>query len=233
MRILIVEDTASLARSLAQGLSEEGFAVDVAGDGEEGLHLAREIAFDAIVLDRMMPRMDGLTMLRKARERGVRTPVLLLTALGEVQDRIEGLDGGADDYLVKPFSFDELLARLRALLRRHRGQARNQVEVGRLRLDLAARSAEVDGQPLPLTARELALLELLCLEPETTFSRTAIAERLYSEEKDLDSNVIDVFVGRLRKKLDAAGLPGADLIRTQRGAGYRLDPAAAAPGAPR
>jgi DNA-binding response OmpR family regulator len=232
MRILVVEDTPSLARSLARGLAEEGFAVDVAGDGEEGLHLAVEIPYDAIVLDRMMPRLDGLAMLRQARERGVRAPVLLLTALGEVEDRVEGLDGGADDYLVKPFAFDELLARLRALLRRHRGQSRNQVEVGRLRLDLAARSAEVDGRPLPLTGREFSLLEMFCLEPGTTFSRTALAGRLYSEEKDLDSNVIDVFVARLRKKLDAAGLSGADLIRTQRGAGYRLDPAGAGPTPP-
>jgi two-component system, OmpR family, response regulator len=232
MRILIVEDTAALARSLAQGLSEEGFAVEVAGDGEEGLHFATEVAYDAIVLDRMLPRLDGLTMLRRARERGVRTPVLLLTALGEVDDRVAGLDGGADDYLVKPFVFEELLARLRALLRRHRGQASNRVEVGRLVLDLASRAAAVDGHALELTAREFSLLELLALEPGTTFSRTAITERLYAEEADRDSNVIDVFVARLRKKLDAAGLPGADLVRTQRGAGYRLDPAAARTGRP-
>jgi DNA-binding response OmpR family regulator len=232
MRILVVEDAASLARSLAQGLSEEGFAVDVAGDGEEGLHFAVEIAYDAIVLDRMLPRLDGLSLLRRARERGVRAPVLLLTALGEVQDRVDGLDGGADDYLVKPFAFDELLARLRALLRRSRGQARNRVELGRLALDLASRTAAVDGRPLDLTAREFSLLELLALAPDTTFSRTAIAERLYSEEAELDSNVIDVFVARLRRKLDAAGLRGAELVRTQRGAGYRLDPAAAGAGGP-
>jgi DNA-binding response OmpR family regulator len=232
MRILIVEDTVALARSLAQGLSEEGFAVDVAGDGEEGLHFASEVAYDAIVLDRMLPVLDGLTLLRRARERGVRTPVLLLTALGEVDDRVAGLDGGADDYLVKPFAFEELLARLRALLRRDRRQARNQVEVGRLALDLASRAAAVDGHTLELTAREFSLLELLALEPDTTFSRTAITERLYSEEADRDSNVIDVFVGRLRKKLDAAGLPGSKLIRTQRGAGYRLDPTAARTGRP-
>jgi DNA-binding response OmpR family regulator len=158
--------------------------------------------------------------------------VLLLTALGELQDRVEGLDGGADDYLVKPFAFDELLARLRALLRRSRGQASNQVDLGRLRLDLAGRTAAVDGRPLDLTAREFALLELLALEPGRTFSRTAIAEKIYDEESDRDSNVIDVFVARLRRKLDLAGLPGAELVRTQRGAGYRLDPAAAGPGRP-
>jgi two-component system OmpR family response regulator len=229
MRILIVEDTKALARSIAQGLAEEGFSVDVAGDGEEGLHFAGEIAYDAIVLDRMLPRLDGLSMLRELRERGLRTPVLVLTALGELHDRVAGLDGGADDYLVKPFAFDELLARLRALLRRSRGQARNEVVLGRLRLDLAARAASVDGRSLELTAREFALLELLALEPGRTFSRSTIAEKLYDEESDRDSNVIDVFVARLRRKLDAAGLSGADLVRTQRGAGYRLDAAAAGP----
>ncbi|HEY7724356.1 MAG TPA: response regulator transcription factor [Anaeromyxobacteraceae bacterium] len=227
MRVLLVEDAKALARSIAQGLTEEGFSVDVAGDGEEGLHLATEVAYDLIVLDRMLPLLDGLSVLRRLRERGVATPVLLLTALGELGDRVEGLEGGADDYLVKPFAFDELLARLRALLRRSRGQARNQVSLGRLRLDLAARTASVDGKPLELTARELALLELLALEPGRTFSRTAITEKLYDEESDRDSNVIDVFVARLRRKLDAAGLCGSDVVRTQRGAGYRLDPSAA------
>jgi DNA-binding response OmpR family regulator len=230
MRILLVEDTKALARSIAQGLTEEGFSVDIAGDGEEGLHFATEVAYDAIVLDRMLPRLDGLSMLRQLRERGVSTPVLVLTALGELHDRVAGLDGGADDYLVKPFAFDELLARVRALLRRSRGQARNEVTVGRLRLDLAARVASVDGSTLDLTAREFALVELLALEPGRTFSRTAIAEKLYDEESDLDSNVIDVFVARVRKKLEAAGLRGADVVRTQRGAGYRLDASAAGSG---
>jgi DNA-binding response OmpR family regulator len=227
MRILLVEDTRALARSIAEGLSEEGFSVDAAYDGEEGLHLAREIAYDAIVLDRMLPLLDGLSVLRLLRREGVRTPVLLLTALGEVQDRVDGLDVGADDYLVKPFAFDELLARLRALVRRSHGQAANEVDLGRLRLDLAGRIAAVDGEPLDLSAKEFSLLELLALEPGRTFSRTAIAERLYDEESDRDSNVIDVFVARLRRKLDAAGLPGAEVVRTLRGAGYRLDPDAA------
>ena len=229
MRILIVEDAAALARSIAQGLSEEGYSVDLAGDGEEGLHFATEVAYDAIVLDRMLPRLDGLSMLRQLRQRGRRTPVLLLTALGEVQDRVEGLDGGADDYLVKPFSFDELVARLRSLLRRSRGQAGNQLDLGPLRLDLAARTAAVGGKALELTAREFALLELLALEPGRTFSRTALVEKLYAEERDCDSNVIDVFVARVRRKLDAAGLPGGEVIRTQRGEGYRLDRAALEP----
>jgi DNA-binding response OmpR family regulator len=228
MRILLVEDAKPLARSIAEGLSEEGFAVDVSGDGEEGLHLASEIAYDAIVLDRMLPGIDGLTLLARLRAAGKRTPVLMLTALGEVRDRIEGLDGGADDYLVKPFAFDELLARLRALVRRGLGHARNELDLGRLRLDLAARIATADGAPLDLSAKEFALLELLALEQGRTFSRTEIAARLYDEESDRDSNVIDVFVGRLRRKLDAAGLRGAELVVTLRGAGYRLDPDAAA-----
>ncbi len=227
MRILIVEDTRALARSIAQGLEEEGFSVDVAGDGEEGLHLATEISYDAVVLDRMLPRLDGLAVLRRLRDGGSRTPVLVLTALGELHDRVAGLDGGADDYLVKPFAFDELLARVRALLRRSRGQPRNELAFGRLTLNLSARLASVDGRPLELTSREFALLELLALEPGRTFSRTAITEKLYDEESDRDSNVIDVFVARLRKKLDAAGLPGSEVVRTQRGAGYRLEASAA------
>jgi DNA-binding response OmpR family regulator len=227
MRILLVEDARPLARSIAEGLSEEGFSVDVAHDGEEGLHLASELPYDAIVLDRMLPLVDGLTALRRLRAAGTRTPVLLLTALGEVHDRVAGLDGGADDYLVKPFAFDELVARLRALVRRRHGQARNLVDLGRLTLDLAARTAAVDGRPLDLSAKEFSLLELLALDPGRTFSRSDITARLYDEESDRDSNVIDVFVGRVRRKLDQAGLPGAALVRTLRGAGYRLDPAAA------
>jgi DNA-binding response OmpR family regulator len=227
MRILVVEDARPLARSIADGLAEEGFSVDVAHDGEVGLHLASEIAYDAIVLDRMLPVLDGLTLLRRLRDAGRRTPVLLLTALGEVHDRVEGLAGGGDDYLVKPFAFDELLARVRALVRRSHGQARNEVDVGRLRVDLAARVAAVDGRRLELSAREFSLLELLALDPGRAFTRTAIAERLYDEESDLESNVIDVFVARLRRKLDAAGLRGGDVLRTVRGVGYRLDPDAA------
>jgi DNA-binding response OmpR family regulator len=228
VRILLVEDARPLARSIAQGLSEEGFSVDVSSDGEEGLHLASEIAYDLVLLDRMLPGLDGLTVLRRLRERGVATPVLLLTALGEVSDRVDGLDGGADDYLVKPFAFDELLARVRALVRRSRGQPRNELVLGRLVLDLASRTAAVDGKALELSAKEFSLLEILALEPGTTFSRTRLAERLYDEESDRDSNVIDVFVARIRRKLEAAGLAGAEVLRTQRGAGYRLDAGAAA-----
>ncbi|MBS1150664.1 MAG: DNA-binding response regulator [Myxococcaceae bacterium] len=231
MRVLLAEDTPALAASLVQGLTEEGLTVDLSRDGEDALHQATEIPYDAIILDRMMPKLDGLTVLRRLRAQGRRTPVLLLTALGEVGDRVAGLDAGADDYLVKPFAFAELLARVRALLRREYGQTTNVVDLGPLQLDLGARVARVDGRPLELTAREFALLEVLALRPDTTWSRTALVERLYAEEIERDSNVIDVFVARLRKKLEAAGLP--ELIRTQRGAGYRFDAGSLGPGASR
>ncbi len=229
MRLLLAEDTESLAQSLATGLTEQGYTVDVVGDGESALHLATELRFDVIVLDRMMPRLDGVATLRALRQRGVKAPVLLLTALGEVQHRVEGLDAGADDYLIKPFAFTELLARLRALVRREFGQTSNTVEAGPLVLDLGARCARVKGQTLDLTAREYAVLELLAMKPGVTWSRTQLAEHLYNEEAERDSNVIDVFIARLRRKLDAAGLVGAELIATQRGLGYRFDPPASAP----
>lgn len=229
MRLLLAEDTVALAQSLAEGLTEEGYTVDVVHDGESALHLASELQFDVIVLDRMMPKLDGLGALRALRAKGVKTPVLLLTALGEVQHRVDGLDAGADDYLVKPFAFKELVARLRALLRREFGQTSNVITVGPLVLDLGAHTASVKGQPLDLTSREYTLLELLVLKPGVTWSRTELAEHLYNEDAERDSNVIDVFVARLRRKLDAVGLPGAALIATQRGLGYRLDVAAVTP----
>jgi two-component system response regulator PhoP len=228
MRLLLAEDTAALARSVAQGLREEGYTVDVVGDGESAMHLASEVVFDGLVLDRMMPKLDGLSVLTQLRARGVQTPVLLLTALGEVDDRIAGLNAGADDYLIKPFAFAELLARVRALLRRSVGQPTNVMSVGPLVLDLAARSARANGVLLDLTSSEYSVLELLVTRPGTTWSRTQLTEHLYSEDQERDSNVIDVFITRLRKKLDVAGLPGNALIRTLRGAGYRFDPTAVA-----
>jgi two-component system response regulator PhoP len=223
MRLLLAEDTPALARSLVQGLGEEGYTVDHVADGESALHLAVEVPFDVLVLDRMMPRLDGLAVLRGLRTAGVKAPVLLLTALGEVHDRVEGLNAGADDYLVKPFAFAELVARLAALTRRGFGQSTSAVSLGALTLDLGAHTAAVRGRALELTAREYSVLELLALKPGVTWSRTQLAEHLYNEEAERDSNVIDVFVARLRRKLDAAGLPGAALIATQRGLGYRFD----------
>ncbi|MBI2376252.1 MAG: response regulator transcription factor [Deltaproteobacteria bacterium] len=223
MRVLLVEDTRALAASIARGLTEEGFTVDVARDGEDGLHLATEIAYDAIILDRMLPKLDGLSVLAALRAQGRQTPVLMLTALGEIRDRVEGLDRGADDYVVKPFAFEELLARVRVLVRREHRQSTNVVILGRLKIDSAARSAFLDETRLPLTAKELAVLELLALDAGATYSRTAIAEKIYDEDSDPDSNVIDVFISRLRRKLDAAVPGAASILRTQRGEGYRLD----------
>jgi DNA-binding response OmpR family regulator len=223
MRLLLAEDTPALAKSLGVGLTEEGYTVDVVGDGESALHLATELHFDVIVLDRMMPKLDGLGVLRGLRARGVKSPVLLLTALGEVKDRVDGLNAGADDYLVKPFAFEELVARLKALVRREFGQTTNTVTVGALVLDVGSHSASVNGVRLELTAREYGVLELFVMKPGVTWSRSQLAEHLYNEETERDSNVIDVFVARLRRKLDAV-LPGNTLITTQRGVGYRFDP---------
>jgi len=223
MRLLLAEDTPALARSLVKGLEEEGYTVDHAADGESALHLAVEVPFDVIVLDRMMPLLDGLGVLRGLRAKGVKAPVLLLTALGEVHHRVEGLNAGADDYLVKPFAFAELVARLSALSRRGFGQTTSTVEIGPLVLDLGGHLASVNGRPLELSAREYAVLELLVLKPGVTWSRAQLAEHLYNEEAERDSNVIDVFVARLRRKLDAAGLAGSEMISTQRGLGYRFD----------
>lgn len=224
MKVLVVEDVAPLAKALVQGLTEEGFAVDLSANGEDALHQAMEVCYDVIILDRMLPKLDGLEVLRRLRAAGRSVKILLLTALGEVHDRVDGLDAGADDYLVKPFAFPELVARVRALGRREYGHVRNTVQVGELVLDLAARGAAVRGQALDLTAREYGLLELLALQAGRTLSRSAITEALYAEDEDKDSNVIDVFVARLRRKLSAAGLPGARFIQTRRGEGYRLDP---------
>ncbi len=224
MKLLVVEDQPALARSIAQGLREEGFAVDLSADGEEALHLGSELAYDAIVLDRMLPSLDGLSVLRQLRARHVRTPVLLLTALGEVHDRVDGLQSGADDYLVKPFAFAELLARLHALTRRSRGLASNRLSLGRLAVELDARVATIDGRPLDLTRREFGLLRALAVQAGTTLSRTQLTEQLYEDDDEKESNVIEVFVARLRRKLDGAGLDGAALIRTVRGEGYRFEP---------
>ncbi len=224
MRLLLAEDSPALAKSLAQGLREEGYTVDVVGDGESALHLASEVPFDALVLDRLLPKLEGLEVLRRLRTRGLRTPVLVLTALGDVANRVAGLDAGADDYLAKPFDFEELLARLRALVRRASGAPSNVVTAGPLTVDLASHTFSVAGQPLELTAREAAVLELFILKPGVTWTRSQLAEHLYDEATERDSNVLDVFVARLRKKLDAAGLDGSDIIVTQRGRGYRFEP---------
>ena len=217
MRVLIVEDEADLARAIARSLEEAGFAVDVAADGEDGLFRLREIPYDAAVLDLMLPRVDGWRVLAAARTDGIRIPILVLTARDELADRVRGLNLGADDYLIKPFATAELIARLHAVIRRSYGSAAVTLTVGDLVIDMAARQVTRHGQPIDLTAREFAILELLTRSRGAVVARSTIYEHIYDDETDLMSNVIDVHVAALRRKL------GADLIRTRRGEGYLID----------
>ncbi|MES2505803.1 MAG: response regulator transcription factor [Verrucomicrobiota bacterium] len=213
MRILVIEDDPHLLRSLAANLREENYAVDTAEDGLEGLTKAMDESYDALVLDVMMPRMNGWEVLARLRPT-CKTPVLMLTAKDTVQDRVKGLDHGADDYLTKPFDIDELLARLRALIRRAAGQSNPVLEIGPLSLDMAIRLVKLSGQEVPLTAREYALLEYLALHRGQVVTRTTLYEHLFDEEDSTLSNLLDVHVSNLRKKL------GTDIITTRRGHGY-------------
>ena len=216
MRVLLVEDHKPLVRSLKRGLEEEGFAVDVAEDGEEGDFKGRTANYDVIILDLMLPKMDGLSVLKSWRRMGLKTHVLLLTARDSTDDKVAGLDLGADDYLTKPFHTEELLARLRALLRRSAGHAAPSLACGGLRLDPRAARASVNGEPLRLTSLEYRLLHYLMMHQGRVISRTELVEHLYDQDFDRDSNTIEVFIGRVRKKV------GADRIETARGLGYRL-----------
>lgn len=213
MRILVIEDDPHLLRSLAANLREENYAVDTAVDGQEGLTKALDESYDALVLDVMMPRMNGWEVLSRLRST-CKTPVLMLTAKDTIQDRVKGLDQGADDYLTKPFDIEELLARLRALIRRAAGQTHPVLEIGPLSLDMAFRLVKLSGQEVPLTAREYALLEYLALHRGQVVTRTTLYEHLFDEEDSTLSNLLDVHVSNLRKKL------GADIITTRRGHGY-------------
>lgn len=215
MRILVIEDDPHLLRSLAATLREENYAVDTAEDGDDGLFKAQGGSYDAIVLDVMLPVRNGWQVLDALRP-GCATPVLMLTARDTVRDRVKGLDHGADDYLTKPFDIDELLARLRALIRRSVGQTHPLITIGPLTLDTAARVAKVSGSEVALTAREYALLEYLALHRGEVVSRTTLYEHLFDEEESSLSNLLDVHVSNLRKKL------GADLICTRRGHGYSI-----------
>ncbi len=220
MKILVAEDDKRLAALLKRGLEEHGFAVDLCHDGEEGLYLAETSPCDAIVLDVMMPKMDGFTMLRKLREQGSEVPVLMLTARGEVENRVKGLNSGADDYLAKPFDFAELVARLTAVIRRSKGQPASMLCVADLRLDLNAKSVTRGAAEIPLSAKEYAILEYLALNKNRVVSRTELSEHVYDMNFDLDSNIIDVYINRLRKKIDKGhDLP---LIHTKRGEGYMV-----------
>jgi DNA-binding response OmpR family regulator len=221
MRVLLVEDYDPLRQSVEQGLEEAGFAVDASADGEEGLWYAQSGDYDAIVLDIVLPKLDGLSILRRLRQTGDRTPVLLLTAKDTVTDRVTGLDLGADDYLVKPFALEELLARVRALLRRKYDTADPVVRVQDLEVDTASRVVRRAGERVDLTGREYALLEFLAHRAGEVVSRSDIWEHVYDFRSNVESNVVDVYIGYLRKKLERPGLPR--LIHTRRGQGYVLE----------
>jgi two-component system, OmpR family, response regulator len=227
MRLLIVEDAVKLAQTLKRGLEAEGYAVDVLHDGlaaRRRLTAAHDDAhgshYDLLLLDVMLPGVDGFTLCRELRDRGVTMPVLMLTARDAVADRVTGLDSGADDYLVKPFAFEELLARIRTLLRRPRAALPPTLQVADLELDPAAREARVAGRTLELSAKEFSLLELFMRNPGRVLTRDRILEKVWDEEFDSFSNIVDVYVARLRRKIDAAG--AASRIKTLRGAGYVL-----------
>ncbi len=220
MHLLLVEDEKSLADIIKRGLEEEGYAVDVAYDGEEGLFMAQNEPSDLIILDIMLPLIDGLAILKRIRKKGIRTPVLLLTARGTVADKVTGLDDGADDYLSKPFSFEELLARIRALLRRDADVKTAVIGVEDLTIDMASHQVHRGGREIQLSAREYALLEYMALNKNKALSRTALSEHLYDHDFDLDSNVIDVFINRIRNKVDRGFQKS--LIHTLRGTGYML-----------
>jgi len=225
MRVLFIEDFPILQKSVSKGLTEAGFAVDVAGDGEQGLWYATTNEYDVIILDLMLPGIDGLTVLRKIREAGRQTHVLILTAKDTIDDRVAGLDRGADDYLVKPFAFSELLARVRALVRRSYQKKNPIVEVGDLRIDTASQRVWRGGQEISITAREFSLLEYLTLRRGEVVSRTDIWEHLYDFHSTGTSNVVDVYVGYLRKKIEREDAP--PLIHTHRGRGYSIEASSA------
>jgi len=220
MRILVVEDERKVASFIQKGLAEEGHAVDVALDGEDGLTMALDGVHDLVVLDIMLPKRDGLSVLRELRNRRIQTPVLLLTARDAVPDRVAGLDAGADDYLVKPFAFDELLARIRALLRRRGGDRAAVLAAAELTLDPATREVRRAGKKIDLTPKEYALLEYLLRNKGRVLSRALIAQHVWDYHFDSSTNVIDVYINYLRKKVDADFTPR--LIHTVRGAGYVL-----------
>ena len=220
MRVLVVEDEVRIADFVSRGLTEEGYAVDIASDGEEALQWADVTDFDVIVLDLMLPGRDGIDVCRTLRVRGVRTPILMLTARDAVEDRVRGLDSGEDDYLAKPFAFAELLARLRALMRREPTVSESVLQVGDLRFDTTTLEVSYQGVAVELTAKECRLLEYLMRHPNQVLTRTMIAEHVWNYEFDNATNVIDVHVRNLRRKLDEPA--PVELIQTVRGVGYRI-----------
>lgn len=224
MRILVIEDEEKIAGFLREGLQEEGFAVDVSSDGEDGFFLATTNDYDLIILDLMIPRIDGETLCRQLRGNGRLTPVIMLTAKMGVKNKVAGLDAGADDYLTKPFAFEELLARIRARLRKKDNLATNTLTVGDLSLDLQTHEVKRAGQPLVLTTREIALLEYMMRNPGRVLSRSMIIEHVWDINYKSDTNVIDVFINHLRRKIDRAH--PLKLISTVHGRGYMIKGAA-------
>jgi len=213
MRILIIEDEIDLAKSLARGLKDEGYAVDTANDGEEGLFSALSNDYDAIVLDIMLPKIDGWKILEKLRSKK-KTPVLMLTARDQTVDRVRGLDSGADDYLIKPFDLEEVLARIRAIIRRSANLTSNSITVGDVILNLASKTVTLKNKAIDLTAREYSLVEFLALHKGEVITRTQLYEHLFDENESSLSNLLDVHVSKIRKKL------GPDFVVTRRGHGY-------------
>ena len=220
MRILVAEDHPSLARTIANGLREEGHAVDLTMDGEEALHLAKVNPYDCIVLDVMLPKRDGWSVLTQLRRAGRDTPVICLTARDTVEDRVKGLDLGADDYLIKPFAWEELVARVRSIMRRGHQQSSSTLTVGNLEIDTARKAVRRAGKSIELSAREYSLLEYLAHRQNQVVSRTEIWEHLWDEHDEVSSNVVDVYIGYLRNKIDKEF--DEKLIHTRRGQGYML-----------
>ena len=221
MRILVVEDDVRLQDSVAGLLRDAGYAVDVSADGVEGLYYGEEFPIDLAIVDLGLPGMSGIEMIKALRRSDVRFPVLILTARSDWQEKVRGLEAGADDYMTKPFHPEELKARVSALLRRSAGHARPELEYGPLHIDLAAQRVLLKGTEVDLTTFEYRVLEYLAMHPGEVVTKTTLSEHIYEEDADRDSNVIEVFIGRLRRKID----PGGDLkpIETLRGRGYRLD----------
>ncbi|MSR76705.1 MAG: response regulator transcription factor [Candidatus Omnitrophica bacterium] len=223
MRVLLVEDEKKMSSFIERGLSEEGYGVDTAFDGEEGLALVNKNSYDLMILDWMLPKLDGLALCKKVREKKLKTPIIILTAKDAVEEKIQGLDGGADDYLTKPFAFDELLARMRAMLRRpHDIQKESQLIQGNLCMDLLSREVRINEKVIILSQKEFSLLEFLIRHKGDVVTRTQIAEHVWDQSFDPMSNTIDVYINFLRKKIDSLEGPGR--IETIRGAGYRLLP---------
>lgn len=218
MKILIVEDEDKLRHQLTSQLKERQYIVEQARDGEEAVYMGLEFPLDLAIVDLGLPKLNGVEVIRQWREKGVSIPVLILTARGNWEDKVEGLDAGADDYLVKPFHIEELIARVKALLRRSAGHSSSELKFGNLVIDLSEKQVRLDDKVLVLTAYEYNTLEYLALKPGKTISKTELTEHLYEQDFERDSNVIEVFVGRLRKKLDPTGT--SNPIKTLRGQGY-------------